>query len=175
MRMRVIAMFALFALAGCTQQPAGIGEPLALSAPTSPSSVGAESGRSSGATARGIRAGSEVLVTINGVVSLGPGFTLEVGAAASGPAGSLTGQGFDSPFRGNPAGSPPPPGYCRFDNLAGSLSGGIVTLNGSVTFSNDPSLVGTPVSLVGNTNTGAITFVFGPFTLNGTGSVRVAN
>ncbi len=61
-----------------------------------------------------VRASHETVVTLSGDVTLAPGLTLQVGAHASGPAHALSGQGFDSPFRGNPFGSPPPPGYCRF-------------------------------------------------------------
>lgn len=105
-------------------------------------------------------------------VTLTPGLTLHVGAEASGSAAALTGRGFDTPFRGNPFG--PPPGYCRFP-LSGSLSGSVVTLSGAVTFSNDPTLVTTTVTITADASTGVITFDFGTLTLTGTGSVIVAH
>lgn len=113
----------------------------------------------------------KTVVTISGDVTLAAGFTVHVGAAASGSAVALTGQGFDTPFRGNLTGTP---GYCRFP-LTGSLSGSVVTLSGAVTFSSDPTFVGVPVTITADGSTGGITFDFGPFTLTGTGSVVVAH
>ncbi len=120
---------------------------------------------------------SNTVVSISGAVTLTgvPGFTptLQMGAHASGPAGSLTGQGFDSPFRGNPTATTPP-GYCRFP-LTGSLVGSVVTLTGTVSFSNDPTNLGVPVTIIADASTGAITFDFGSFVLTGTGSVVIAH
>ncbi len=110
------------------------------------------------------------VVTISGAVTI-PGFTTQVRAQAAGTAAALTGLGSDSP------GKPPgvvPPGYCRFP-LTGSVASGVVTLRGTVTFSNDPSLVGTTVTITADASTGGITFVFGTLTLMGTGSVVVAH
>ena len=112
-------------------------------------------------------------VNVSGQVSLAPGLTLTVEAHAKGSSSSLTGAGVDSTFHGNPL--PGPPGTCNFDNLAGSISGTTITLSGSVTHSTDPSLVGTPVTVIADASTGAITFIFGPFTLTGTGTVIINN
>ena len=125
-------------------------------------------------TVRPVQASHKTVVTLSGDVTLAPGLTLHVAAHASGPAGALSGQGFDSPFRGNPFGSPPPPGYCRFP-LTGSLVGSVLALSGNVAFSNDPSLLGIPVSITANALTGSIIFDFGSDTLTGTGSVVVAH
>ncbi|MCI0330332.1 MAG: hypothetical protein L0196_05185 [candidate division Zixibacteria bacterium] len=113
------------------------------------------------------------VVSISGNVTLAEGFTLQVGATASGPSNALVGQGFDSPFRGNPTATTPP-GYCRFP-LTGSASGNVVSLSGNVSFSNDPSNLGVAVSITADASTSAITFVFGPFTLTDTGSVVIAH
>ena len=81
----------------------------------------------------------------------------------------MSGQGVDTTFHGHAL---PPPGTCIFP-LTGSVSGGVVTLGGSVTSSSDKSLVGTPVTVIGDASTGLITFIFGPFTLTGTGVVQI--
>ena len=115
----------------------------------------------------------KVVVTISGdVIGVGAvdGLPLHVGAQASGPAGTLNGQGFDIPPRrafGIPI------GYCRIP-LVGTLVGDVVTLSGNVSFSNDPDNVGVPVTFTANTMTGVITFDFGPFTFIGSGRVRVS-
>lgn len=112
----------------------------------------------------------KTVVTISGDVTLS-GFTVHVGARAAGTAAALTGLGFDSP--GKPPGAVPP-GYCRFP-LTGSVAGSVVTLSGAVTFSSDPSLVGTAVTITANASTGAIVFTFGGLVLTGTGSVLIAH
>jgi hypothetical protein len=122
-------------------------------------------------------AASQSVVTLSANVTIVPGqglpaFTVRVGAHASGPANGLTGRGFDTPFQGNPTGTP---GYCRFDVLTGSLVGDLLTLTGTVAFSSDPSLVGIRASITANSSTGAITFNFGGIILTGTGSVVVAH
>lgn len=109
-------------------------------------------------------------VTISGDVTVA-GFTVHLGAQASGTSTALTGFGFDSP--GKPPGAVPP-GYCRFP-LTGSFASNVVTLSGAVTFSPDPSLLGTAVTITANASTGAITFDFGGTVLAGTGSVLVAH
>ncbi len=111
-------------------------------------------------------------VNISGQVTLAPGLTLTVEGHAQGTASSLVGKGVDSTFHGNPLGFPP--GTCNFP-LTGSISGSVITLSGAVTHSTDPSFVGTPVTLIGDASTGAITFIFGPFTLTGTGNVVINN
>ena len=116
-----------------------------------------------------------VALSVNVTIAAGqglPAFTVRVGAHASGPADALAGSGFDSPFPGNPTGTP---SYCRFDTLTGSLVGNQLTLTGTVGFSTDPSLVGTPATITANVSTGAITFNFGGVVLTGTGSVVVAH
>ncbi len=114
---------------------------------------------------------SQTTATVSGTVTLAPGLSLQVTAAASGTsASSLSGQGIDSTFHGNPGG--PPPGTCGFP-LTGSVSGGVVTLSGAVTRSTNPSLVGIPVTVIGDASTGAITFLFDGFTLTGTGTVVI--
>ena len=119
--------------------------------------------------ATGARAES---VAISGRVTLvGTRLTLQVGARVSGSAVSLSGQGFDSPFSTKPASTPP--GYCRFP-LAGSRAGTVVTISGKVAFSNNATLVGTPVKITADASTGSIIFNFGPFTLTGTGAVVIA-
>ena len=122
-------------------------------------------------------ASNKVVVTISGAVTettVFSGFKLHVQARVSGPAGSLTGQGSDSP---------PGKGYCRFP-LTGSLVGDVVTLSGVTTFTNsDTTPVGVPVTFVANASTGDITWTFdvgaviagGPFLIfTGTGSVVIA-
>lgn len=117
-------------------------------------------------------AADRTAVTVQGNVSL-PGLTVHLGAAASGPAGALTGAGFDAPAIGSGvSGAPGNPGFCEFP-LTGSVSAGVVTLSGAVKESSTPTLIGTPVTITANPSTGSITFVFGPFTLTGTGSVSV--
>ncbi len=111
-------------------------------------------------------------VTVQGNVSL-PGLTVHLGAAASGPAGALTGAGFDAPAIGSGVSSAPGnPGFCDFP-LTGSLSAGVVTLSGTVKVSSEPSLIGTPVAITADASTGSITFVFDGLTLTGTGSVSI--
>jgi len=97
---------------------------------------------------------------------------VHVGAHASGPAGDLSGQGFDIP--GKPPARLPSrsPGTAA---LSGELSGDTVTLEGAVDFSSDPSLEGIPAAIIANTSTGAITFVFDGSVLEGSGSVLVAH
>ncbi len=120
----------------------------------------------------GAFAAGQTAVTVQGNVSL-PGLTVHLGAAASGPAGALTGAGFDAPTIGSGvSGAPGNPGFCEFP-LAGSVSAGVVTLSGAVKESSEPTLIGIPVTITANSSTGSITFVFGPFTLTGTGSVSV--
>ncbi len=78
---------------------------------------------------------SQTTATVSGTVTLAPGLSLQVTAAASGTsASSLSGQGVDSTFHGNPGG--PPPGTCGFP-LTGSVSGSVVTLSGAVRSRNE--------------------------------------
>ena len=107
-------------------------------------------------------------VHISGVVTLAPGFSLQLTANASGTPSSLSGQGLDSTFHGHI----PPPGTCEFP-LTGSVTGNVVTLTGTVTQASDKTLIGTAVSIVADASTGAITFHFGGFVLTGTGQVRI--
>lgn len=122
-------------------------------------------------TATPVQAAHMTVVTISGEVDFGGGAVVQVGAHARGPAGSLTGQGFDT--SGKPGGVVPPQ-YCRFP-LTGSVSGDVVTLLGAVTFSPDPTLIGAPVVITANAATGAITFNFAGFIATGTGSVVIAH
>lgn len=121
-----------------------------------------------------VMASHETVVAISGeVVAVdGSGFTVQIGAQASGPANALSGQGFDNP--GKPGAPPTPVGYCRFP-LSGSLVGSVVTLSGTVTFSTNPALVGAPVTIIADSSSGAITFDFAGFVLTGTGSVVIAH
>ena len=101
------------------------------------------------------------------------GVALHVGAQASGPAaGSLSGQGFDVPP--GPAVPSEPVGYCRIP-LTGTLVGTEVFLEGNVSFSNDPSLIGVPVTFTADASDGSITFVFGGFIFTGTGRVVISH
>ncbi len=118
-----------------------------------------------GPTATPVLASDMTVVTISGRVA---GGTLQVGAHASGTAGSLSGLGFDSPIPGTPK------GYCRIA-LTGSLAGSVATLSGPVIFSTVPSFVGTPVTFIGDASTGSITFNFGGSIFTGTGSVVIAS
>ncbi len=128
-------------------------------------------------TMNSARASDMTVVSIKGMVS-GPGGTLIVGATVSGTPDSLSGVGFDNGAGPGSATPGSPKGYCRFP-LTGSLTGGVVTLNGTVAFSNFkgvPSFVGTPVSFTAVPSTGptgSITFNFGGFIFTGTGSVVV--
>ncbi len=118
-----------------------------------------------------VQASHKTVVAISGEVALDGILTVQVGAHASGPANDLSGQGFDNP------GKPPlgvPPGYCRFP-LNGSLVGDVVTLDGVVTFSNDPANIGVPVAIIADASTGDITFFFDGVVLTGTGSVVIAH
>jgi hypothetical protein len=123
-------------------------------------------------------ASHRVVVTVSGRVTLvGDGLVLQVGAQASGPASSLTGQGFDGPVPGTPI------GYCTIALTSGSLSGDVVTLSGPVIFSNDPvNLDSIGNTFVANASNGSITFTFdttgalgGPFVFTGTGRVVIAH
>ncbi len=110
-------------------------------------------------------------VTFEGVPGLLP---LHVGAQASGPAGSLTGQGFDLPPGPKVFGEPGDPvGYCRIP-LTGTLVGTTVTLSGVVNFAHNPGDLGVPVNFTADASTGFITFDFGGFIFEGTGRVRIA-
>ncbi len=124
---------------------------------------------------RQAEASHKVVVTISGEVTfLGvPGLLpLQVGAQASGPAGSLSGQGFDVPTGAfGPRGGPP--GYCRIP-LTGTLVGTTVTLSGVVSFAHNPGDVGVPVTFTADASDGSITFDFGGFIFEGTGRVRIA-
>ncbi len=125
-------------------------------------------------TMNSARASDMTVVSIKGMVS-GPGGTLIVGATVSGTPDSLSGVGFDNGAGPGSATPGSPKGYCRFP-LTGSLTGGVVTLNGTVAFSNVPSAVGTPVSFTAvqsTGHTGSITFNFGGFIFTGSGSVVV--
>lgn len=122
-------------------------------------------------TATPVQAAHKTVVAISGEVDFGGGAVVQIGAHARGPAGSLSGQGFDTP--GKPGGVVPP-GYCHFP-LTGSVSGDNVTLSGTVTFSPDPTLIGASVEITANAATGAITFNFGGFIGAGTGSVVIAH
>ena len=121
-------------------------------------------------------ASHRTVVTVRGnVTNVTPGLgTIFVTAQASGPtSGTLTGQGHDGPPNGSGAsGAPGNPGVCPFP-LTGSLSGSVVTLSGTVSFSSNPAFVGAPVSITANASTGAITFNFAGFIFTGTGSVVV--
>lgn len=131
-----------------------------------------------GVAATPAQASHQAVVSISGkVTNAGLGLTLQVGAIASGPVDSLSGQGFDAPTPGKPAVPGTPAGYCRIDLTTGSLSGDVVTLSGSVEFSNDPvnNPVGTPVSYTADASTGEITFDFAGFIFTGTGTVRIAH
>ena len=108
-------------------------------------------------------------VHISGEVTLAPGFSLQLTANASGTPSSLSGQGVDSTFHQGPVS---PPGTCEFP-LTGSVTGNVVTLTGTVTQASDKTLIGTPVSIVADASTGAITFHFGGFVLTGTGNVHI--
>lgn len=131
-----------------------------------------------GVAANPAQASHTAVVSISGsVTNADLGLTLQVGAVASGPVGSLSGQGFDAPTPGMPAVPGTPAGYCRLDLTTGSLSGDVVTLSGSVEFSNDPvaNPIGTPVSYTADASTGEITFDFAGFIFTGTGKVRIAH
>lgn len=131
-----------------------------------------------GLAANPAQASHKVVVSISGSVTNSEfGLTLQVGAVASGQVGSLSGQGFDAPTPGAPAVPGTPAGYCRIDLTTGTLSGDVVSLSGSVEFSNDPiaNPVGTPVSYTADASTGEITFDFAGFIFTGTGTVRIAH
>lgn len=129
-------------------------------------------------TATSAQASHKVVVTLSGRVTLvGDGLVLQVGAQASGSANSLTGQGFDGPVPGTPA------GYCTIDLTSGSVLGDVVTLSGPVIFSNDPVNLDSAVNtFVADASDGSITFTFdatgalgGPFVFTGTGRVVIAH
>ncbi len=124
-----------------------------------------------GPTGIPVQAASPTNVHVSGAVTLPSGFTLQLTANASGTPSSLSGQGVDSTFHGNPGG--PPPGTCIFNNLTGSVSGSVVTLTGSVTSSTNNALVGTSVKIIADASTGSIVFDFGAFVLTGTGIVLI--
>jgi hypothetical protein len=118
----------------------------------------------------------ETVVTVMGNIATPPGpgaFSAHLGALARGPAGALTGTGFDAPPIGSGAsGAPGNPGFCVFP-LTGSVSADVVTLSGAVKQSSVKALIGFPVSVNADTSTGSITLMIGPFTLTGTGSVTI--
>ncbi len=123
-------------------------------------------------------ASHKVVVVISGdLTGVGDvaGVPIHVGARASGPAGSLEGQGFDVPPGPKAFGVPTDPvGYCRIP-LEGSWDGTTVILSGVVSFAHDPGLIGVvPVTFTADPATGFITFDFGGFIFEGTGRVRIA-
>lgn len=122
-----------------------------------------------GPAANPVLASDITVVTITGrVTNPNPAIgTARVHATASGTTGSLSGMGSDNGIPGNPKGT------CTFP-LTGTLTGSVVTLSGVVTFSNNPSFIGTNVTLTANASTGSITFNFGGFIFTGTGSVVIA-
>lgn len=112
--------------------------------------------------------GGNVAVTISGPVSV-PGFTVHVEAQARGQAAALNGHGSDTPIT-PPSGNNPD--VCTFP-LTGSVAGSVATLSGTVTFSSNSSLLGTPVTVTADASNGSIVFNFGGFILTGTGTVRI--
>lgn len=126
-----------------------------------------------GHTASTVEASHKTVVTIRGDVTSPLLGTIHVVAHASGPAGALSGRGFDGPATGSGvSGAPGNPGACVF-SLTGSVSGTSVTLTGTVIVSSNPSFVGAPVIITANASTGAITFTFAGFPFTGTGSVAI--
>ncbi len=119
-----------------------------------------------------VSAADLTVVTVMGNVT--GDFTAHLGAVARGPADALTGTGFDAPpiGSGNSGAPGSNPGFCVFP-LTGSVSAGVVSLSGAVKESSDETLIGLPVKVTANTSAGSITFVIGPFTATGTGSVSV--
>lgn len=131
-----------------------------------------------GVTATPAHATHKTVVSVSGkVTNTDLGLTLQIGATASGPGRSLSGQGFDAPTPGTPVVPGTPAGYCRIDLPTGSVSGDVVSLSGSVEFSNDPAAnpVGTPVSYTANADTGEIIFDFAGFIFTGTGELLIAH
>ncbi len=124
--------------------------------------------------ATGASATTMTAVTIAGQVSGTVGtaaVTVSVEAFATGNPSSLAGGGMDSNPHGGALGLPPD--TCTFP-LTGSISGTMITLSGTVTQSTNPTLVGTPVTLMGDAQAGSITFVFDGLTLKGIGTVVIA-
>lgn len=113
---------------------------------------------------------SVTTVNVAGQVSVS-GLTVTVQAHAQGSPSSISGSGADTPVHANAF---PPPGECTFP-LTGSISGSQVTLSGQVTQTSDPALLNLHVKITADASTGAITFIIGPFTLTGTGTVVIEN
>ncbi len=129
-----------------------------------------------------VYAANSTTVTIFGQVSETFPFgtiTITVRADASGTALTLSGSGTDGPPPNSPPGNPL---ACQFP-LTGSIAGTTVTLTGTVTQSSFAGNIGTPVTVIGDSSGGAITFVFGPIAggpfagatliLTGTGTVVI--
>jgi len=58
-------------------------------------------------------------------------------------------------------------------SLTGSVTGSWVTMGGAVTFSTDPALIGIPVLITADEQTGEIMLYFGEIVLEGSGTVLV--
>lgn len=121
-------------------------------------------------------ASHRMAVHIDGdVTNAGLGLTLHVSATGSGTPSSLTGYGVDVPPTGaGVSAAPGNPGVCAIKFTSGSVTGSVATMSGTVVATSEAEFLGAPVTITANASTGAITFVFGPFTFTGTGSVRFA-
>ncbi len=109
--------------------------------------------------------GERVAVHVHVRVSGAPG-AFDVNVDAAGTEESLSGAGWDSAD----ADGSDQTGACYYTQR-GQLQGHEIHLHGAVLFSNTAAFVGAPVTTSANLKTGDVTWIFGPFTLTGSGVV----
>jgi hypothetical protein len=99
----------------------------------------------------------------------GPGDDIRIDVTALGTPESLSGAGWD--FESAPAGGQPPSFSACYFAQYGSVRRNRIRLTGKVLFANDASSLDVVVTTGANLATGEITWTFGTFVFEGTGTV----